>query len=341
MASRLPTIFAWGVVGLTLAYLAADLTVFKGPLSRSIGHKVTADSHDVVARVDPTSIHRSQLERALLVQLWSEGKSLTTLSSAELTAASSAALDGLIDGELLRQQLEAAPEPPSVSEDEIDARIRRLASRFESKTTLETAMQSQGIPHEAALRQWIKSQLLQQKWLEIQIDPETEVSEQQALDWYTAHRVELSLPQRIQLRHVFLPTLDHPSAEAEATLAAALIELSAGRKNFATLASELSEDPATKDRGGELGWMSRERLPADFAATAFALADHQPTLIRSKLGWHLAEITARKPPELPSFEQARAEIIAALSAIKRHVAINRFRQNLRANAAARIQVCAP
>jgi len=46
--------------------------------------------------------------------------------------------------------------------------------------------------------------------------------------------------------------------------------LNAG-EDFATVATEMSSDTATKDKGGEKGWVALEELDASFAAKVFAL----------------------------------------------------------------------
>ncbi len=106
-------------------------------------------------------------------------------------------------------------------------------------------------------------------------------------------------------------------------------DLNSKTKDFATLARELSDDSATRDKGGDLGWMSRSRLPGDFAAQVFTLPEDTPTLIRTKLGWHLVSVTDREPAVGRTLEEARPEIVASLSAVKRHQAVSDFRSALR------------
>ncbi len=54
--------------------------------------------------------------------------------------------------------------------------------------------------------------------------------------------------------------------------------------------------------------LTHERLPSDFVLPLFALEPAKPSLIRSKLGWHLVEITARKPAAPAEFEPLKPEI---------------------------------
>ena len=155
------------------------------------------------------------------------------------------------------------------------------------------------------------------------------VTGEDARKWFDEHRDELKTPERIEVRQVFLATLDRPADEAKAVLETALAALQDESRDFATLARELSEDSASKERGGALGWMTRDRLPRDFAEPVFALSPGEPALIRTKLGWHLVEVTGRKPEEPRDFAAAQPEIIAALAALARRQMITDFRNELR------------
>lgn len=329
-----------------LGYLVGDLFVFKGPLRWRIdlGDPTSqaaiaqAKSEGVVARVAGQPISRSQLERAVSEYFWLQGKSAANVAPADLASARQAALDELIDHELLRLQTRAMASQLNASDEEINERIRRLVGRFETKGALETAMKSQGIPNEKKLRERLAARIRQEKFVDLRIAPAIQVSEEEAAEWFAKHEKSLVHPERIEARHVFIPTLSHPPEEARETLAGALTELTEKKKDFTTLAKDISLDPATKNSGGALGWMTRDRLPADFAAPVFAMKLNEPELVRTKLGWHLVEVTARENPAARSYADAKAEIIAALEAVKRRRAVAELRNSLRLSEAARIEV---
>lgn len=331
------TPFGLALCGLTIAYLIGDLLVFKGVLRRTV-EEYRAPIPDLAARVAGHPITRSQLDRAISERLWLQGKSAASATPAELEFARKSALDELIDHELLRLQVIASTPPLPVADEEINGRLRRLVGRFESKGELETAMKSQGIATEQNLRDRLSARIQQEKLVALRIGPAIQVTDDEARKWFKENQASVSRPERIQARHIFLPTLDHPPEEAKLKLDAALIELTEKKKDFATLAREISEDPGTKDSGGELGWMTRDRLPDDFAAPAFSLGIQKPTLLRTRLGWHLVEVTGRKPAEPRTFEQAKPEILAALEAIKRRQATADFRKSLRQAEAAKIEI---
>lgn len=323
--------------GLIIAYLIGDLLVFKGVLRRTI-EDYRAPNPDLAARVAGHPITSSQLDRAISEQLWLQGKSAESVTPAELELARKTALDQLIDHELLRLQVKASTPPIPVADEEITDRLRRLVGRFESKGELKTAMTSQGIATEQALRDRLAARIQQEKLIALRIGQSINVTDNEARKWFEENQSSVSLPERIQARHIFLPTLDHLPEEAKQKLDAALVVLTEKKKDFATLAKEISEDSASKDSGGELGWMTRDRLPADFAAPAFSLAIYKPTLLRTRLGWHLVEVTGRKPAEPRTFEQAKPEILAALESIKRRQTTDAFRKSLRQAEAAKIEI---
>lgn len=66
--------------------------------------------------------------------------------------------------------------------------------------------------------------------------------------------------------------------------------------NFASLAKQYSEDEATKDRGGNLGWIKKEQLPSRMEKMEKALFEQMKQgelkLVESPGGYHLVQKTA-------------------------------------------------
>jgi parvulin-like peptidyl-prolyl isomerase len=325
------------LAGVAAIYLIGDLGVWHGPLRRAV-ERFWPRGSPVVARVFDVAITRSQLDRAVSARLWLAGQADEALTPHERKLARDAALDELIDHELLRAKAASRGARLVVGEDAIAGCLRRFEQRFESPAAMAAAMKAQGIASERDLRDLLAARIQQEKYLESEIGPLVTPTDEEARQWFASNQSKLALPERVEVRHLFLPTLDHPPEQARAQLAAAAVDLTAGNKDFATLAREISEDPATKDVGGSLGWMTRDRLPADFTSAVFALALHQPSLVRTHLGWHLVEVTGRKPAEPRTYEQAKPEVLAALEAVKRRQVIGEFRAALRRFESSNIEI---
>jgi parvulin-like peptidyl-prolyl isomerase len=323
--------------GVLAVYLIGDLFVFKGPLRQTI-ERSHSNKPDAVARVAGNFITRSQLERTTCENLWLEGKSFDSLNATEKSQSRENALQDLIDHALLRDKIAGDTKSIYISDDEINARLRAMLSRFTSKGEMESSMRGQGIANESELRARVAAHLQQEKWIEAEIAPMIRVSDEEARAWFDQNAGSMAMSEQIEVRHIFMAAMDHTQSEIDAKLGAALDDLKSQRKDFATLARELSDDPASKNRGGSLGWMSRARLPSDFAAAVFSLPIGQAAVIRSSLGSHLVEVTTRKPGEAANFDEMKHEVIAALEAIKRRQAITELRQKIRESATKNIRV---
>jgi parvulin-like peptidyl-prolyl isomerase len=334
------------IYGMVVAWLAGDLFLFHGPLRRRIDRADPASaaavriakSQGVVARVFNHQITRDQLERAVHERLWLEGKTPADLTPENLKLVRYAALDDLIDHELLRVKAKANAPRLRVGDEEVNERLSRLLGRFESRDAMESAMKAQGIANERDLRDRLAARIQQEKYVELKTGPLAAVTEDEARAWFEENRDKLALPERVRARHVFISTLERPEQEAKTMLETALADLTADKADFAALASRLSEDPASKSHGGDLGWMSRARLPEDFAGPVFALPPQSPALLRTRIGWHLVEVTGRKPAESRDFAQAKDEVFAALEAVKRREAAREYRSALRRFEAEKIDV---
>lgn len=93
------------------------------------------------------------------------------------------------------------------------------------------------------------------------------------------------------------PTLEpRDEAQALARITEVQQRLSAG-EDFAELAKEYSDDPGSKDAGGELGWFARNQgLVPEFEEAAFKLqpGEVSPPVL-TQFGYHLIEVEERDP----------------------------------------------
>lgn len=320
-----------------LAYLAADLMLFDGPISQRFkpfgpDSEETAEikkAGGAVARVYGHIITRSQLNRAIHERLLFESKHLSKLTRNEKKMVEYAALGELIDHELIRVKVKYNTKKLEVSEEEINARFELFSKKFSTVSEFKEALESQGLGSMESFRNRLAARIQQEKYVAMRVDPLVVVSEEEIKEFYETHQEKIAVPERIRARHIFISVLDMPEEEAKQKLQNDLTEIRNGANPFEGLALSRSMDPATKNQGGDLGWMSRNRIPADFADAVFALEKNQPTYIKTKIGYHIVEVTDRLPAETPSMESIREDIHAAIATVKRHQAVIDFRTALR------------
>jgi peptidyl-prolyl cis-trans isomerase D len=121
------------------------------------------------------------------------------------------------------------------------------------------------------------------------------VSDAEVERYYTEHAKEFETPAQVHAAHVLVVVPQTGGSEAEdkarAKVADVIRRAKAG-EDFAKLASEISEDPGSKGKGGDLGWISKGEMVPAFEAAAFALGRGQlsPEPVRTPFGYHAIKV---------------------------------------------------
>lgn len=78
-------------------------------------------------------------------------------------------------------------------------------------------------------------------------------------------------------------------------------------EDFGKLAGELSQDPGSASKGGDLGIFDRRRMVQPFDSAAFSLkVGEVSSPVRTPYGWHIIKVTEIK--EYPDFEKAKENL---------------------------------
>ncbi|ACG72585.1 PpiC-type peptidyl-prolyl cis-trans isomerase [Anaeromyxobacter sp. K] len=132
---------------------------------------------------------------------------------------------------------------------------------------------------------------------------------------------------KVHVRHVLARLAPGASADEEAAARKKIDEAAARVKkgeDFAKVAAALSDDPNTKDRGGDLGFVSEGLADAAFAKAALALkAGEVSEPVRTPAGWHLIRADEVVPARKVTLEAARLDIARELLARDRAQALAR------------------
>jgi peptidyl-prolyl cis-trans isomerase C len=134
-----------------------------------------------------------------------------------------------------------------------------------------------------------------------------------ARETYLMNKQKYRSPEQIRASHILFDPMKHGNNAALALAKETRSKLLSGA-SFATLATELSDDPTAKSNAGELGWFGPGTMDPAFSKAAFALEKvgdlSEP--VQSSFGWHIIRLDARRPPQDMTWEQARKLIMAEL-----------------------------
>jgi len=184
--------------------------------------------------------------------------------------------------------------------------------------------------------------VLVQKLTRVYTDEQARAPEADLRRYYDEHKAEFVTPTRVRVAHLFLaaPEKDPKRAQAVAEANRLLKEAKAkdakGEKQaLEMLASQRSEDAATKATGGDLGFKTREELAAAWgselanAALSLKTVNEIGPVVATSKGVHVIRLLSRHDGYETSFEAARSRIEARLSVERRTRSIDELVADLR------------
>ncbi|RJQ48701.1 MAG: peptidylprolyl isomerase [Gammaproteobacteria bacterium] len=119
-------------------------------------------------------------------------------------------------------------------------------------------------------------------------------------------------PEQRRARHILISveaSADEAARAAARAKAEGVLQRLKRGEDFARLATEVSQDPVSAPKGGDLGWFGRSVMDKAFEEAVFALAPgglSEPVL--SPLGWHIIKLEESRPAHSKSFEEVRPEL---------------------------------
>lgn len=148
-----------------------------------------------------------------------------------------------------------------------------------------------------------------------QLAGQVKVSDQDLRGYYDAHKAEFSQEEQVKARHVLVMVNDkRDDAQAQARIAEARKKIEGGA-DFAAVAREYSDDTASKEQGGDLGWFGRNKMVKEFEDAAFGAQPGKLTgPVKSSFGYHLIEVTDKRPAGQQPFDAVKEQIRARLTA---------------------------
>jgi peptidyl-prolyl cis-trans isomerase D len=138
------------------------------------------------------------------------------------------------------------------------------------------------------------------------------VPEDEVKAYYQTHPKEFLVPEQIKARHILLKIpkdADKEKIEEIRKKAEAVREKISGGEDFEKVAKKESEDEATAQKGGDLGFISRGSLNPALEKAAFKLGIgkiSEPILTAQ--GYHIIRVDEKKPETQIDFEKAKPKI---------------------------------
>jgi peptidyl-prolyl cis-trans isomerase D len=148
-----------------------------------------------------------------------------------------------------------------------------------------------------------------------QIRQGIQVSDDQLKVQYQKNIQDYQVPNRVHVEHILLMTVGKTDAEVDEIKKKAEDVLKQARSGakFEDLAKKYTEDPGTKDKGGDLGWLVQGQTVPEFEKAAFSLQKGQISdLVRTQYGFHIIKVIDKETARTKSFDEVKESLRAPL-----------------------------
>jgi peptidyl-prolyl cis-trans isomerase D len=142
-----------------------------------------------------------------------------------------------------------------------------------------------------------------------------QVSDDQLKVQYQNNIQQYQVPNRVHAEHILFMTVGKTDAEVDEIKKTAEDVLKQAKKGakFEDLAKKYSEDPGSKEKGGDLGWITQGQTVPEFEKTAFGLDKGQISdLVKTQYGFHIIKSLEKETARTKTFDEVKDSLRAPM-----------------------------
>ncbi|MGB9407229.1 MAG: peptidylprolyl isomerase [Terracidiphilus sp.] len=163
-----------------------------------------------------------------------------------------------------------------------------------------------------------------------------QVSQQEIQQYFNAHQSEYTVAEQARSRHILImvaPGADAKTDAAAKAKAESLLKQIQGGANFAELAAKNSDDPGSKDKGGEIGFINRNApMIPEFLNAVFTQKVGDSKIVKTQYGYHIIQVEERQAAHAESINEVLPTIQATLIRQKAAAAEENYARTLTSEA---------
>jgi peptidyl-prolyl cis-trans isomerase C len=210
-------------------------------------------------------------------------------------------------------------------------------------TVIAQLAKKKGFDKKAEIRnqqEMIINNFLATVYLQKEVVEKISISEEKARSYYKDHPDVFKDPEMIRVKHILIKTEasapEEEKKKAKAKAEAVLKKIKGG-EDFSKLASEVSDDPGTKDKGGDLDFFPRGTMIPAFEEVAFSLKPGETSgLVETEYGYHIIKMEEKKEALLEPYEKIKDKVKDQALQEMRKTAVSEFIEKALKNAGVEI-----
>jgi peptidyl-prolyl cis-trans isomerase C len=151
------------------------------------------------------------------------------------------------------------------------------------------------------------------QYMQKEILDKVTITEAQTKAYYKDHQDAFKTPESIRVRHILIkaaaPTASEEEKKAVKAKAEGVLERLKKGEDFAKVASEVSDDPGTKDKGGDLDFFPKGTMIPAFEEAAFALKTGELSgVVETEYGYHIIKMEEKKEAVLEPYDKIKDKV---------------------------------
>jgi parvulin-like peptidyl-prolyl isomerase len=270
----------------------------------------------VVARGKNFEIKRSHIDEAFI-----SAKAAAAANGVIFTEADRPLLEGRIMNELIFSKVlsaKATAADKTKAAEAADKFIADARKQFISENAFNARLKAGKMTLDG-LRQKLVSDAIPSVVLERELRAQINVTDAQIKQFYMDNPSKFEQPEMARVAHILISTRDDTGLElsedqkdVKRKQIEALLKRAKDGEDFGKLAKQFSEDPASKDNGGELAPFPRgqsQMLPVEFESAAFSLKTNEISgVVTTRYGYHVIKKLEKLPPRVVPLGEATTRI---------------------------------
>jgi peptidyl-prolyl cis-trans isomerase SurA len=235
-------------------------------------------------------------------------------------------LDNMINQKILlaKARIDTVKVDEKSVDDKASARYNSLRVGFPSVSAMESRF---GMPVNR-LKQRIRDDIRDQQMIDEfrrKHFREVNVSYDETMAFYNQEKAKLSeVPETVSVSQIIkMPVVSEAARQASLDKIKSVQQQLEAGGDFATLAREYSDDPGSREKGGDLGFTRKGELVPSFENTAYALKPGQISgIVESRFGYHIIQLIEKNGDRIHTrhilalFDRSKTDIPATITLLK-------------------------
>jgi len=264
----------------------------------------------IVAKGKGVEVKRSQLDEEVI-----RIKANATAHGQTISPEQTTLLEQQILGQAILVQLlngKSTEGDKTAGKTAADKKYEEGKTQFGSEEALERQLKAAGVTRTDLLKQWTEAATAESV---LKRELNVSVTDDDIKKFYDDNPSKFEQAEMVRASHILIKTTDANNAElgqeqkdAKRKLAQDILKRARAGEDFAKLAKDFSEDPGSKDTGGEYTF-PRGQMVAEFENAAFSMNTNQISdLVTTKFGYHIIKVLEKMPAKKTALTEVSPKV---------------------------------